>query len=356
VTKTDTNGMQLVAVVRFPESRERTQLVVKQCSLPATALPIRDVDIVCFLQGASKPAIIRPHHHCDHLKIVMIEPTTLGVMKPASPLRDFLLVWDWSRDPNGRIRASQALGRGKLTRLVHTTLVLKDVKAHLEAEKRMISAIYTNERSFKDKRWFQITPQELSEVMSDLSDEVVVALLDRVRHQLHLTVEIQASTYKRCRTHAVNLALGLTWEVSSAVFEGSAKILNHDVLGHLVSLKGPTNITDAVVEAVARTHSEQAMECILSHRAVEVTEAVAKAVAKAVTATTETRPRAVISTTSQFRGYQNQKSMLLLLLCRNIATYEEPCRKPSRHVRMTEGLLVHMVSRFDRDMVCRLFE
>jgi hypothetical protein len=89
--------MQHVAVVRFPESRERTQLVVKQWSLPATALPIRDVDIVSLLQGASKPAIIRPHHHCDLLKIVMIEPTALGVMKPASPLRDSLLVWDWSR-------------------------------------------------------------------------------------------------------------------------------------------------------------------------------------------------------------------------------------------------------------------
>ncbi|RFU26745.1 hypothetical protein B7463_g9592, partial [Scytalidium lignicola] len=75
-------------------------------SLQNSAKYIRKGDLICLLQGASKPTIIRPYK--DYFSIIMIAPTSpehiqmSGDVKWPKVLqlvkdfnRDFLLVWDW---------------------------------------------------------------------------------------------------------------------------------------------------------------------------------------------------------------------------------------------------------------------
>ncbi|KAF1968541.1 hypothetical protein BU23DRAFT_655767, partial [Bimuria novae-zelandiae CBS 107.79] len=76
-------------------------------TLQVSAKSIRDGDIICLLQGASKPTIIRLSE--DYFVIIMIGATTLEDMKTGSGYtkwskvlqsvqsftRDFILVWDW---------------------------------------------------------------------------------------------------------------------------------------------------------------------------------------------------------------------------------------------------------------------
>ncbi|PMD15991.1 HET-domain-containing protein, partial [Hyaloscypha hepaticicola] len=74
-------------------------------TLQATAKSIRESDIVCLLQGASKPTIIRLCE--DHFAIIVIAVTPLkgsGSFKQLELLksikyflRDFLLIWDWKQ-------------------------------------------------------------------------------------------------------------------------------------------------------------------------------------------------------------------------------------------------------------------
>jgi hypothetical protein len=180
-----TGGMQDVQIYCFPQSRRVRVTLVSRWILPPTAIALEYGDIVCLLQGASGPTIIRSQHECDHFLVVMIGPRSFGAMQVTSPLRDFLLVWDWNELPDRTEHAQQALDRvcGRLTRLLHVTLILKDVKDHEDAEKKMVDAIRVNNRPFNDTRWFSITPQELSEVVQDFAEEAVLALLERARDE-----------------------------------------------------------------------------------------------------------------------------------------------------------------------------
>lgn len=67
-------------------------------TLQPSAKPIRDGDLICLLQEASKPTIIRLRK--DHFVIIMIAASPLANEQRESEYnqlfaRDFLLVWDW---------------------------------------------------------------------------------------------------------------------------------------------------------------------------------------------------------------------------------------------------------------------
>jgi hypothetical protein len=74
-------------------------------TLQASAKSIQEGDIVCLLQGASKPTIIRLRK--DYFAVVVIVATPLnesrsrGRIDLSKPIirfpRDFLLVWDWEK-------------------------------------------------------------------------------------------------------------------------------------------------------------------------------------------------------------------------------------------------------------------
>ena len=98
-----------------------------------SAKSIREGDIVCLLQGASKPPIIGQHK--DHFAIVVIAATLhdsgnweqLELSKSMTDLpRDFLFVWDWEQP----LRESQ--DREEYETLAATNdLDLKRLKANL---------------------------------------------------------------------------------------------------------------------------------------------------------------------------------------------------------------------------------
>ncbi|KAF7933346.1 hypothetical protein EAE99_003231 [Botrytis elliptica] len=94
--------------------------------LQASAKSIQQGDLVCHLQGTSKPAIIRPYK--DHFAIILIAVTlqdqrqikdgcfdTLYDLPPIKKfLRDFLLIWNWEQGPDNL--ESQAEYEGTIER------------------------------------------------------------------------------------------------------------------------------------------------------------------------------------------------------------------------------------------------
>jgi len=131
----------------------------KLCVTPKTALlhvpaqlapqpsvkPVQVGDLICLLQEAARPIIIRPQG--DHFLVILISVTSLGSFErggsgnggqPESALpplpHDLLLVWSWERsqtDWRDRNEASLI----KATRMQKTALVLQAGELHEEVER-----------------------------------------------------------------------------------------------------------------------------------------------------------------------------------------------------------------------------
>ncbi|KAK3338111.1 heterokaryon incompatibility protein-domain-containing protein [Neurospora tetraspora] len=81
-------------------------------TLPTTVKSVQKGDVVCLLQGASRPTILRPYN--DYWAVIMIAVSpagdpqaTTGDIKWSELLQsitvfphNFLLIWDWDIDPN----------------------------------------------------------------------------------------------------------------------------------------------------------------------------------------------------------------------------------------------------------------
>jgi len=139
-------------------------------ALQTTANPIQERDFLCFLQGASKPSIIRLQDDDDHFTIIAIAVTPPKYVKIEEEEvewstisrsmtfpRDFLLVWDWD-DNSGNL---QELGMyesliqtrylhsedglkkrlDKATRAWNVALILEDVGGYDMAQARFEEAI-----------------------------------------------------------------------------------------------------------------------------------------------------------------------------------------------------------------------
>jgi Ankyrin repeats (3 copies)/Ankyrin repeats (many copies) len=144
-------------------------------TLQPTAKPIRDGDLICLLQGASKPTIIRLRK--DHFVIIMIAASPLEngqteseyIQWPKLFARDFLLVWDWKNSLK-----SQDLGEydalvwkidwvleysktkeggdlNKAARIWNVVMILDDVEEYEKAEERLREAIAGFEIAFEKK-------------------------------------------------------------------------------------------------------------------------------------------------------------------------------------------------------------
>jgi ankyrin repeat protein len=144
-------------------------------TLQPSAKPIRDGDLICFLQGASKPTIIRLRK--DHFVIIMIAASPLETGQTESEYskwpklfaRDFLLVWDWKNSSklqdlgeydalvrtNDWVSEHFKTGIGgylnKATRTWNVALILDDIEEYEEAEERLREAIEGYETAFGQK-------------------------------------------------------------------------------------------------------------------------------------------------------------------------------------------------------------
>ncbi|KAG4437278.1 hypothetical protein IFR05_007255 [Cadophora sp. M221] len=143
-------------------------------TLQASAKSIQECDIVCLLQGASKPTIIR---RCkDHFAIVIIAVAPLkesGSFKlpelPKSIIyfpRDFLLIWDWeqlleeSQDREVlKNWVSLDWASYKATRTWNVALILGDLEEYQEAEKTLREAIKGYEIALGEENLYTLKSQ-----------------------------------------------------------------------------------------------------------------------------------------------------------------------------------------------------
>jgi hypothetical protein len=108
-------------------------------------------DLVCLLQGASKPTIIRLCN--DHFDIIIIAATPLGeILKLSQSTKvfshDFLLIWDWERLPgelqdlafeHSKIECEGHLE--KATRAWNVAMILEDSEEDEKPQEKIQEAI-----------------------------------------------------------------------------------------------------------------------------------------------------------------------------------------------------------------------
>ena len=139
-------------------------------NLQASAKSIQKGDIVCLLQGASKPTIIRPYK--DHFAIIMIAATFPEAIEMESDsdrwpdLRDFPLIWNWEKaldrlqdqeEYNSLMEANRQVPEcsqkkkedyvRKAMRLYSIALILEDLREYKEAGKRLQEGIEVYKRA-----------------------------------------------------------------------------------------------------------------------------------------------------------------------------------------------------------------
>ena len=165
--KSDQDGRQSVNI-NFKNTLQHlghTKEYEAHWNLQASAKSVQDGDIVCLLQGASMPTIIRLYE--DHFAVIMIAaafPEAMGTKSDSDRWpdfsHDFPLVWNWEKasdrlqdqeeyesliEANRRVpeRSQKELEDyiRKATRLSTVALILEDLEEYKEAEKRLKEAI-----------------------------------------------------------------------------------------------------------------------------------------------------------------------------------------------------------------------
>jgi hypothetical protein len=146
-------------------------------NLQASAKAIQKDDIICLVQGASKPTIIRP---CtDHSAVILISVThshreqTSGDIEGqeaslslAGSLCELLLVWDWGKPPVVQPEHSNCRdlveidalvpeysneSHSKAARLFHMGVILGDSEEYVQADRTLQKAIKFYEDAFGEE-------------------------------------------------------------------------------------------------------------------------------------------------------------------------------------------------------------
>jgi hypothetical protein len=150
--------------------------------LRASAKSIQEGDIVCLVQGASKPTIIRRRK--DHFAVMVIAVPFRRIQEsfPSMEIcpRDFLLVWNWDESlPNlqGQAPGETSIGistlvseysmtaSNNLTSLYNVILILQDLKEYEEAGKGLHGIIEGHEGPFTERHLYELADMENSGMM-----------------------------------------------------------------------------------------------------------------------------------------------------------------------------------------------
>ncbi|KAL6885399.1 heterokaryon incompatibility domain-containing protein [Trichoderma evansii] len=159
---------------RYPQDQSKDENIFWTLTLQALANSIQRGDIVCLLQGASKPTIIRPYKDCFAIIAIAVNPITdkraekasnswIKVLESATDFpRNLLLVWNWTKSlsENGGddkyLMSSQIFKDGKPTQLMEMGLVLSDLKNYGKAAEILKRAIEIYEMEFEDEYSYTI--------------------------------------------------------------------------------------------------------------------------------------------------------------------------------------------------------
>ncbi|RDW62183.1 hypothetical protein BP6252_11616 [Coleophoma cylindrospora] len=166
------SGKQSVSVVfkNFSRVSGQRETYDAEMTLHPPAKPIQYGDLICLLQEASKPMIIRPRK--DHFEIIMIAPSLLETGKmegeyvkwPKLYIRDFLLVWDWKGlsslqylEDDTTVRTIDRVSKHsnikwgdleKATRIWNVAMIVDDADEYEKAEEWLQEAIDGYEIAF----------------------------------------------------------------------------------------------------------------------------------------------------------------------------------------------------------------
>jgi tetratricopeptide (TPR) repeat protein len=147
-------------------------------TLQASAKSIRNSDLVCLLQGASKPTIIRTRK--DHFTVIVIAVTprqdvqteyryvehqrSLSSMESFS--RDFLLAWNWDEsnetlaEINTLVSEYSMIASNKITSLYNVALILQDAEEYEETGKRFQEIIEAYEGPSTEEHPYKLACME----------------------------------------------------------------------------------------------------------------------------------------------------------------------------------------------------
>ena len=284
-------------------------------TLQASAKSIRKGDVVCLLQGAPKPTIIRPRK--DHFAVIVITVPRQGIQSkcgyvdhrdslPSMEIfqRDFLLVWNWDESLlNLQGRASDETSieistlvseysmtaSNKLASLYDVALILQDLKEYKEAGKMFQEIIEGYEGPSTEQHLYELAGMENSALVHKEkeewkeAEEIFLKIIQR-RKELQegnhpdtlRSIAYLASTYLDQRTLSSeeqemmedllnrikdNLQI-LEEEVILVV-----KLFGVEILPLLLDLKGSkVQITEEVVKAAAENEPDGLMTLLPDQR------------------------------------------------------------------------------------------
>ncbi|KAN0075032.1 Heterokaryon incompatibility protein (HET) domain containing protein [Elaphomyces granulatus] len=288
--------------------------------LRASAKSIQKGDIVCLVQGASKPSIIRPCK--DHFAVIVIAvpfrriPESLPSMEIYP--RDFLLVWNWDESlPNlqGQAPGETSIGistlvseysmtaSNNLTSLYNMTLILQDVKEYEEAGKRLHEIIEGHEGPSTERHLYELAGMENSGMIykeKELWEEAEELFLKIIQRRKELqgtdhpntlkSIAYLASTYidqqkmSKKELEMMEDLMGRIKDNLQIPEEEVVKVVElfgvDAMLPLLLDLKrSKVQITERVVKTAAR--SEKLMTLLLDRRDdIPITEKMVKALAE----------------------------------------------------------------------------
>ncbi|KAF2022634.1 HET-domain-containing protein [Setomelanomma holmii] len=271
-------------------------------TLRASAKSVQEGDLVCLLQGTSKPTIIRPYK--DYFAVIMIAATPSEAVRTESssvrqpklsqsridPPYDFLLVWSWETAP-GQLQSrgecktlTEVLGRenttigleddlGKATRLWKAALILQDSKEYEEAKRRLKEAIKGCERTIGKKDLHTLVVMETLALVYRKTKEWKEA------EELLLQV-IKTKQRMRMADHPDTLismaSLALCYKAQGQLM-GAEK---QEMMICLLKLRG-IQIEEELVVQVARSFDEEVMTLLFQQKGdeIQVTEEMVEAAA-----------------------------------------------------------------------------
>ncbi|CZR58311.1 related to heterokaryon incompatibility protein [Phialocephala subalpina] len=283
-------------------------------TLQASAKPIQEGDLVCLLQGASKPTIIRLCK--DHFTVIMIAATpreeigTESRSVSAPELfqsitvfpHDFLLAWDWEKPP-GELQDRNEYetlikpgGQGpehsettldgcldKATRLWNVGLILEDLEKHEEAEWRLREAIGGYERAVGKEHPHILTGMDSLALMYKKKQRwkeaeklfvQVIQIRNRVQGADHL--DTLSSMANLASTHRDQKHL----DKAEKHLEKAEKL--ETMIYLLKRREDNAQITEEEVVQIARSFDKEVMTLLLDRRGCEfqITKGVVKAAAE----------------------------------------------------------------------------
>ena len=292
--------------------------------LQASAKPIRNSDLVCLLQGASKPTIVRTHK--DHFAVIVIAVTPRQdaqteyryVERQGSPpsmesfSRDFLLAWNWDQsnetlaEINTLVSEYSMTASNKITSLCNVALILQDVEEYEEAGKRLQEIIEAYEGPSTEEHLYTLACMEKlaftykkEEQWKNAEDLFLQVIQTRKRVQgmdhpdTLSSITNLASTYVdegRLNAEALGIMEYLlnrakhNVQISEERVVDIAKFFGKEILTLLLVLKrDDVQITEEVLKAAAENqkYGHEVMALLLDRGGddIQITEEVLKAVA-----------------------------------------------------------------------------